>query len=276
MTDARPYGLILGRNVSAARGRLQLSQGAVAARMRALGFQWQQQTVAAVEKAKRRPTAEEIFGLAWALGTTIPALTGASGQDEAIRLPGGQTIGAVSVERLAGRGVNDRAITWHGIDVPVVVGMRYLPGVDPFDKELLAQPGFTDAPPQPVVAVVVTSDRGVLVGRRKDRTPPWTFIAGEQEPGEQPEDTAIREVKEETGLRIQVGNVIGERDHPATGRHMIYMAAAPTHGTDVFVGDEAELAEVRWIDLGLADELLPGMFGPVRDHLERELGEVQR
>jgi hypothetical protein len=54
---------------------------------------------------------------------------------------------------------------------------------------------------------------------------------------------------------------------------MIYMTAAPTHGTDVFVGDEDELAEVRWAGLAEADELLPGMFGLVREHLAGELGE---
>ncbi len=83
----------------------------------------------------------------------------------------------------------------------------------------------------------------------------------------------IREVKEETGLRIQAGDIIGERVHPKTGRHMIYMAARPTHGTEIFVGDEDELAEVRWVSLAEADELLPGMFEPVREHLARVLGE---
>ena len=104
--------------------------------------------------------------------------------------------------------------------------------------------------------------------------PPWTFIAGEQDAvqDENPADTAVREVKEETGLRVQAGELIGERVHPKTGRRMIYMAATPTHGTDIFVGDEDELAEVRWVGLAEADELLPGMFGPVREHLERELG----
>ena len=52
---------------------------------------------------------------------------------------------------------------------------------------------------RPVVAAIVTSPAGVLVGRRNDGKPPYTFIAGEQESGERPEDTAIREVKEETG-----------------------------------------------------------------------------
>jgi len=124
---------------------------------------------------------------------------------------------------------------------------------------------------QAVVAVIVTSARGVLIGRRNDGTPPWTFIAGEIEPGERPEDAAVREVKEETGVEIRAGEVIGERDHPATGRHMIYMAARPTRMTGLIVGDESELAEVRWASLAEADELLPGMFGPVREYLAREL-----
>jgi 8-oxo-dGTP diphosphatase len=115
-----------------------------------------------------------------------------------------------------------------------------------------------------------------LVGRRRDGKPPWTFIAGELEPGEQPEDTAIREVKEETGLRIQAGELLGERLHPQTGRTMVYLAAAPTHGTDIIVGDEDELAEVRWVSPVEADALMGGqIFGPVREFLAREFGEAE-
>ena len=50
---------------------------------------------------------------------------------------------------------------------------------------------------------------------------------------------------------------------------MIYLACAPVRGTDVYVGDADELAEVRWLSLVEADELLPGMFEPVREHLGR-------
>lgn len=125
---------------------------------------------------------------------------------------------------------------------------------------------------QPVIAAIVTSAKGVLVGRRNDGTPPWTFIAGESWPDEDPADTIVREVKEETGLDIRPGEVIGERDHPATHRHMIYMAGRPVRGTRVIVGDEAELAEVRWVSFAEALELLPGMFEPVRDYLARTIG----
>jgi 8-oxo-dGTP diphosphatase len=125
--------------------------------------------------------------------------------------------------------------------------------------------------PQPVVAAIVTNGMGVLVGRRNDGKPPWTFIAGEIEPGESPEDAGVREVKEETGLLVHATSVIGRRVHPKTGRTMIYMTAEPTQGTKVFVGDEDELAEVRWITLAEADQLLPGMYEPVRDYLARML-----
>jgi hypothetical protein len=52
---------------------------------------------------------------------------------------------------------------------------------------------------------------------------------------------------------------------------MICVAATPTPGTDVFIGDEDQLAEVRGPPLKEADQLLPGMFEPVGEHLTRTL-----
>ncbi|MEU4640804.1 NUDIX hydrolase [Micromonospora sp. NPDC023814] len=131
----------------------------------------------------------------------------------------------------------------------------------------------TKPEPSPVVASIVTSDLGVLIGRRNDGKPPWTFIAGEIEPGESPADAAVREVKEETGLLVRAAErEIGRRVHPKTGRTMIYLACRPTGKLDVFVGDEDELAEVKWASLSEAEELLPGLFEPVLAHLQRELG----
>jgi 8-oxo-dGTP pyrophosphatase MutT (NUDIX family) len=111
-----------------------------------------------------------------------------------------------------------------------------------------------------------------LLARRNDGKPPWTFITGEIEPGEDPADAAVREVKEETGLRIRATDVIGRRVHPQTGREMVYLAARPTHGTKAFVGDEQELAEVHWVDLAQADELMGvTIFEPVRRYLKKTL-----
>ncbi len=138
--------------------------------------------------------------------------------------------------------------------------------------EPMTEPASTPEP-QPVAAAIVTSSRGVLAGRRNDGKPPWTFIAGEVEPGETAPFAAVREVKEETGLEARAGHEIGRRVHPKTGRTMIYIAAEPVRpdDLDVFVGDTDELAEVRWLSLAEADELLPGMFEPVHAYLERTL-----
>lgn len=158
MDDARPYGEIVGRNISAARGALQLSQVAVAARMRALGFGWQQQTLASVEKAKRRATADEILGLALALETTISALMRATDRDDEVELPNGEKIGGVSVERLAGRGVNDHAVNWGGSDdYPSYARLTRLPGRDIFDPDLLSRPLFSRTPEQVVAREDVDS-----------------------------------------------------------------------------------------------------------------------
>jgi len=110
-----------------------------------------------------------------------------------------------------------------------------------------------------IVAAIVTSAKDVLITARKDGQPPWGFVTGEVELGEDPDDAAIREVKEETGLEVRVIGHLGERDHPATGRHVIYILAKPVRGTKVFVGDSDELADVRWAGFTEADDLMPGM-----------------
>jgi len=131
----------------------------------------------------------------------------------------------------------------------------------------------------PIVTAVVTKPKlGVLVGQRVDRLPPWTFIAGELETDldEEPPDTAVREVKEETGLEISRASCteIGRRVHPVTGRTMIYLAARPAgRATKITVGDEAELSEVRWVSsLTDLDDMMQGqIFGPVKQYLAQVL-----
>jgi 8-oxo-dGTP diphosphatase len=128
--------------------------------------------------------------------------------------------------------------------------------------------------PQPVVAAVVTNGDRLLVTWRHDKTPPAGFLSGEIEPGESPADAMVREVKEESGLRVVAGAELGRRVHPKTQRTMIYVAGQPAEGADVFVGDAEELADVRWVTLAEADEAFAafgGMFGPVHEHLRATL-----
>jgi dATP pyrophosphohydrolase len=54
--------------------------------------------------------------------------------------------------------------------------------------------------PVSVLVIVHTADREVLLLERADAPGFWQSVTGSQEPGETLEQTAIREVREETGL----------------------------------------------------------------------------
>lgn len=76
-----------------------------------------------------------------------------------------------------------------------VAGLRRLVGND-----LLMLPS--------ACAVVVDDGGRVLLGQRAD-TGTWALPAGAIDPGEQPAEAAIREVWEETGVRITVDRLAG-------------------------------------------------------------------
>jgi 8-oxo-dGTP pyrophosphatase MutT (NUDIX family) len=57
---------------------------------------------------------------------------------------------------------------------------------------------------------IITNDKGeVLLQKRSDKEDIWGLPGGAMEVGESIEETAIRELKEETGLDIQVDYLIG-------------------------------------------------------------------
>jgi 8-oxo-dGTP diphosphatase len=78
---------------------------------------------------------------------------------------------------------------------PYVAGLRRLVGND-----LLMLPS--------ACAVVIDAGGRVLLGRRAD-TGQWSLPAGAVDPGEQPAEAAVREVLEETGVRVAVERLAG-------------------------------------------------------------------
>lgn len=138
-------------------------------------------------------------------------------------------------------------------------------------REEAAGPPSDRPEPEVIVSAIVTSGRKVLISRRRNEPDlPWAFIGGKIGPGESPADAAVREVKEETGLRIAAGKEIGRRVHPVTARWIVYIEASTKGETDAFVGDTEELAEVRWVTPAEADKLTGNtIYEPVRVHLRR-------
>jgi 8-oxo-dGTP pyrophosphatase MutT (NUDIX family) len=86
----------------------------------------------------------------------------------------------------------------------------------------------------------------------------WTFPKGKAEPNESDEDTALREVEEETGLACVLGAPAGETqyqdaaDRPKVARYWFMEARTVAH---TFTPNH-EIDDVRWCTRDEADGLL--------------------
>ena len=115
-----------------------------------------------------------------------------------------------------------------------------------------------------VAAVVLRDAEGKVLTVRKRGTSRFMLPGGKPEPGEQPRQTALREVQEEIGLEILPDALV------ALGRFTAPAANEPDHQviSDAFVAEDldqsllldelrpaAEIEEIRWPTL---DDLLTG------------------
>ena len=99
--------------------------------------------------------------------------------------------------------------------------------------------------PKLAAAVVVERAGRVLLGRRGPGTREagkWSFPAGFVERGERVEDAAVREAKEEVGLAVALGPLLGL--YSAPGETVVLAVYAATASGDPVAGDD--LVEVGW------------------------------
>lgn len=93
-----------------------------------------------------------------------------------------------------------------------------------------------------------------------DRFGYWTFPKGKVEDGESLEETAIREVEEETGLRVKIERYIRETNYTYTNenRESIektvywYLASATSGELNPRYG---EIRKAKWVQIDFAIEL---------------------
>ena len=119
-------------------------------------------------------------------------------------------------------------------------------------------------PAQPITGVGVVvwhGERVLLVQRAKPpRQGQWSLPGGGQQLGETLEDAARREVREEAGLEVELGEVIATLDlieRDADGRvryhYVLIDFVAEAAGAELRPGDDA--AAARWFTLEEAERL---------------------
>ncbi len=105
-----------------------------------------------------------------------------------------------------------------------------------------------------IVRAGVSAPEILLIHR--NRYDDWTLPKGKADAGETPRDTAVREVKEETGLSARIVNTMMQSRYPVEGvEKVVHWFAMRSGDSTAFVANE-EVDEVAWLTLEAARERL--------------------
>src|SRR6516162_3273510 len=108
------------------------------------------------------------------------------------------------------------------------------------------------------VGAVIKDGQGRLLLIKRGHAPGaglWSLPGGRIEPGETDAEALVREMREETGLTVEPGRLVGRVRRPAQDGDVLDIrdyAATVTGGT-LHAGDDA--AEARWVAPGELDSL---------------------
>ena len=132
----------------------------------------------------------------------------------------------------------------------------------------LASPSFERQPLVVAQAVVRDGDRVLLAVRSDLRG--WELPGGTVEPGEAVEETLRREVREETGLEIEILRRVGDYHRTGFRPHVAKVFACRRVGGVLRTSGESRA--VAWFDVDdLPETLFPWYRQPLRDSFsERE------
>ena len=125
-----------------------------------------------------------------------------------------------------------------------------------------------------VAQAVVLREGQVLLAVRSDLRG-WELPGGRVDPGEEPEETVVREVAEETGLEVEVERAVGRYHRRGFLPHTAFVfRCRPRAGQ---LRPSPETPRVAWWDLGeLPATLFPWYREPLRDALAEHAPPVER
>lgn len=100
----------------------------------------------------------------------------------------------------------------------------------------------------------------------------WSLPKGKLEAGESPEQAAMREVREETGYDVTLGDALPPIRYVVKGRpKLVYFWKMYPHGLPQAIQDQREVSEVVWLS---PEEALESMSYPLeKEALSGALGE---
>jgi 8-oxo-dGTP diphosphatase len=111
-----------------------------------------------------------------------------------------------------------------------------------------------------VSALIVRDGRVLMVRRGKEPFEGyWSLPGGRVEPGETPQEAVRREVREETGLEVEVGDFAGRSPQGVVAFH------TEIRGGELCAGDDAAECEFVEPSALLERQTTPGLLDLLRD-----------
>jgi len=135
------------------------------------------------------------------------------------------------------------------------------------------------------VGVVIRDHEGRILFEKRSDSRMWAIPGGGVEPGESVKEAALREIREETGLTVEITRLVGVYSgpedrivtYPSNGdviQHVdIILEGVPVSGT---LTPSHESETLQYFDPNqLPSEVVPSTWAPLRDALEGNYGQLR-
>jgi 8-oxo-dGTP diphosphatase len=135
--------------------------------------------------------------------------------------------------------------------------------------------------PLSIKGVVLHDGRVLLLLNERGE---WDLPGGRPDPGEDHRAALKREVREETGLEVEVGTFLGEHLFEVLPSRFVRIVAydCSLGGRSIYVAISHEHVETRWVPVGELGEVVaghrlpPGYLGAIRQAIDQPLSPSDR